>query len=237
MIYQIKADRVHGESLSYMEKVCGFNRPGTRSIPMRNQCEKLWMEYLHGKEILIEILPVGKEIVQEKMLCLGDNKMKMDIFHLVDEEKILGGYLYLFHVPDVPELTDDLLGSYYLDTWQTSLVDSVRFWIKDTLQKKVDRDRELFGTDVCVTDGIGPGFFGLPIESVSLFMAQMHPEKVGIRLLSDGIMTPAKSVIGVHLCVQGNVPSLLGDCQHCMAKGKHCENCMFQKMLSGSVSS
>lgn len=138
-----------------------------------------------------------------------------------EDVECFNGYFYGATIGEIVPDCRDMLEEYYAQWWMNAYLTAIRVYLKDVLTKQKSQKEQAF------SDGFGPGFYGIPIESIPEFYQLAEAEKIGISLKRNGTLFPVQSCLGMYLAMEN--PQRIGkrDCKHCLGRGKHCDFCSF----------
>lgn len=133
------------------------------------------------------------------------------------EEQISGVYAYFVSSREIDVPEQNVTRQLYADIWQNAYLDAAR---------EASRELLRFHTDRIVSQGIAPGFYGIPVESIQNLFRLLDTEKAGLTIGEGGYLKPEKTVMGVYFILDCDLNIFKRDCSNCFAKGKNCEFCM-----------
>lgn len=218
-ILSVRTSDLLSDALRYMKIKCNIDDESKEGARMYQGCMGIWSKYFAGSQIDILINRFGSEFIDKKQQCLkiGTESFTCHLLKVIDAESVTGGYLYLFHAPQVDMTSMEQTGRFYTECWQIALVDAARIWLERYLRRQQPEGENL-------SESFGPGFYGMEIEAVSAVVNQMQAEQVGVRLLDNGMMEPAISLVGMFLAGAKSFDMPSGDCVSCLGTS-HCRMC------------
>ena len=178
--------------------------------------------YIHdfaGQQVDILLQEFDSSCIQKNTFQFGKSNIPCNFLEQIPKEHIQKGYLYVCHAPEVT-LAQDLLSQYYQESWQIAILDEIRDWLHDYLQRKESLMQPRY-----VTDSFGPGYYGMPADSVEMLLKLLPAERVGVTLTPNGVMHPLKSLIGIYLILDSELIYDTKDCAYCKGNQGGCHLC------------
>lgn len=218
-ILSVKVSDLLRDSLKYMKIKCDIDDNSREGARIYRQCMQIWAKYFSGGQIQLLVADFGRECIDEKDLkfLLGGKKFTCHLLEQLEISVLTGGYFYLFHAPEVKMEKMSQMERFYIESWQIALLDAGRLWLERSLRRQQPENSHL-------SESFGPGFFGMEIEMISVMVNILQGEQVGVRLMPDGMMTPAKSLAGIFLTGTQEFQMPSGDCLFCQGNGQ-CKMC------------
>lgn len=204
------------DGMEFMEAMCGASGNGETAHRTKEQYLSIWDRFFAEQSIHILTAPFGKECIQKEGFRFGNSVVPCDLFSIVSKKGLTGGYLYMMHSP-VVDRGESRLDDFYIDTWQTALLDAAREWLKKHIITLLPEGQFL-------SDSVAPGFYGMEAGAAKVLAEQMEPERIGIRFLPSGMMEPVKSLIGIYLKGSDRITMPGMDCGECQP-GLGCNFC------------
>lgn len=152
-------------------------------------------------------------------LSLGGEWVYAQVLEQVDPKRVRGALVYGLTIGDFSD-DEDLFLRLMGDFWGTAYVDSARKFLWEDIQTWQSFKGCFF------SDEIGPGFFGMGMNNAWKFAKLLDLSKIGVDVEIKGIISPAKSVIGMYL-ISKDKPIIFGDrCIYCKGNENGCKICM-----------
>lgn len=227
-ILDVSMEELFLKAQSQLEKKSGFAGMDRETLE-EHQTIAMYIYEMFFKNTRIKILlqPFSGKCVTTEGFVFGKN-VRIDCNLLerlnLSEEDVVSGYFYTFHAPEI--FSDayenlSLLEQCYLENWLISSIDAGRDWTRDYLFRKHNVRQSHY-----VTDSFGPGYYGMPIESLKQIFQVFDTTPAGITLLENGNMSPLKSSIGMYMVLTKDISHLMGhDCTNCAGSKLGCNAC------------
>lgn len=209
-------------SNQYMDHICSLQKQRKGSEKLREKAGNIWSSQFAGRTVQFLISSFGRECVREDGFVFGDEVLHCKALSRFRPDTVKGGYLFLFHAPDLLDKKESVLDLYLEDCWQTAIVDAGRDWLVNYFK---DASRKEYSSDLFITHTFGPGFYGMGVEEIKVFFKLIDYEKLGMTLLESGMMLPEKSFAGLVLVLTEEGPVRPSDCAGCSAGCKGCLMC------------
>lgn len=215
----VRASDLLRDSLRYMKRKCNIDDDNGQGMKTYQSCMQLWASHFANRKITILTGELGRECIEEGKyrLRLGASMYTCHILEQLDITAVTGGILYLFHAPVVDTEEMSQTEAFYVESWQIALMDAGRLWMERYIRRQQPEGQYL-------SESFGPGFYGMELEAVASMVNFLGGEEVGISLLPDGMMEPAKSLAGLFLTGTKPFSMPAGDCLSCQATG-NCRMC------------
>ena len=147
-----------------------------------------------------------------------DVSLKCTAFQQFMPDSIEGIYAYGLTAGDLPlgdrSITEQLLG----DFWGTAFVDAAR----ENLMTEIGKEHP-------ISEGFGPGFFGMDPMEISKLKLLVDFSKIGVKINESGMLLPQKSCSGILFKVNEKYDSLNEACEMCSGNRDSCCLCIFSK--------
>lgn len=193
--------------------------------------EMIWLE--KREQILPECIPeITYEIYEDAFvkngkLWIGERGFSPALMILEQlDQNLKNVIVYGMCIDEKEQISSEsMLECYYEDCYQTALLDGARTWFREKLRWE---EKKKYGETVEVSSGIGPGFFGIGMETIPDFLALIDGEKIGLREF-HGSLYPDKASVGFYLAASEIGRMDYRDCDSCLGFGKNCAFCMNHK--------
>ena len=216
-------EKLRSLSEQYFNKKCGFFLKTEKNKTMMREAEKIRNLYQDQVKVKLLLSEYPSSSLWKGQFQFENVTVPCGVLQKIHPEQIWSIYVYALCLEEIPSPSSgDLLETFYLDTWMTSLVDAARDWIKtytEELAKKQAGNRDVF-----MTESFGPGFYGMELCSVQKFFQIMDTEQIGLRF-SKKMMIPAKSNVGLFLALKEKFDLPSRDCINCLGNKGSCEFC------------
>ena len=200
VVIQIKTEHVYHLAIKQMESLCGLNRDNNAARKSRAKAEDVWQNIFVGTDVDVLLVPFTRENVRDESLVFDDTEIPCD-FVTKQAKEIIGGYAFMLHAPTIDLAAFPVSRQYYIDSWQTCIVDSSAQHLRKLLLEHEERES---GDEISISQLIAPGLGGIPGSSVGQFFEFMNHERIGMELTKSGMMIPVKSFVGVYLFLMRN---------------------------------
>jgi hypothetical protein len=214
-------DKDQGRELAetIFRDMCGYNsgKPVPRKIIERSL--RSLNDVYHQLEIKALISEYEKTCADGITMLLDGELFTCKALAQIPAEEIERIYIYLLTVGELNLSEASVLNQVYYDLWQTAYMDAGQEILRQYLQGLS------CNADKYIVDDFGPGFFGMDISQLKHFFAILDGEKIGLKLLDSGFMSPAKSYAGFLLVTNSKQNFIGNDCENCISSGKICMYC------------
>lgn len=228
MILEVPLEKMYHKAELFLEVKSGFSNMDKETLEEHQAIAMyLYERFLADGMIQILLQPFSGRCLGKEGFLFGE-KRRITCSFLeklgLSEEEVVSGYFYAFHVPEIPAEAGEklsLLEQCYLENWLISFLDAGREYARDYLFRKHNIEKPHY-----VTDSFGPGYYGMPIESIREIFKVFDASPVGVTLLEHGNMHPLKSSVGMYLVLTRDVSHLMEhDCVSCAGNKSGCNAC------------
>jgi len=217
----IRLDKNQGKELAEenFRVMCGYNRRKPVSQKIIERSLRSLEDVYHQLEIKALFSEYEKTCVDGINILLDGKLFTCNALAQIPTEEIEGIYIYLLTVGELNLSEASMLNQIYYDMWQNAYMDAGQEILRQYLQGLS------CNTDRNVSDNFGPGFFGMNISQLEQFFAILDGEKISLKLLDSGFMSPSKSYAGFFLVTNSKQNFVGNDCKNCLSSGKTCMYC------------
>jgi len=194
----------------------GLLREGPVNMALKSEAQK-------GLENIYEdIKPIGISSYYEDVTLKGgrlefDNTfLYSQVLELIDPKKVKGALIYFLTIGSFQD-NEKIMEKLMEDFWQTAYVDSARKRFYLDMKEKIG--------NLHLSEELGPGFFGMSVESVNRFNKLLDSERIGIDVNPKGFMKPEKSVAGLFIVTENEPVTFPQKCLFCKGNEKGCAYC------------
>lgn len=168
--------------------LCGYNR-GYEVSQERIDASLEALEDIYDQiEIKALYSEYGDNSVKGTILSLDGVDMECGALALIPSEEIKKVYIYLLKVGDIEFDEDNALNEIFYDFWESAYV----FAGREILRKRLQEENP----DLFVSGSLGPGFYEMNVFHLQEYFKLLEGEKIGMKLVSRGLMSPMKSFAG-----------------------------------------
>ncbi len=219
---RIATPTLYERSEPYMTSMCGFDRGNKMSEKILKKAMRVRNKTFDETHMDLILAPLDTTAIVDSTLQLGTDSIGCYVFDRIPKAQIEKLVLFALHAP-MPDLEHLPISELYLaDTWQTAFVDGARDYLREHLEAEYTAKT---GRAICVTDAVGPGFYGMHSEDIEPFFQILDADKAGITLTQSGMMNPVKSIVGFFIVVKENFTLPATDCATCMGNKSGCTFC------------
>ncbi|MDO0822099.1 vitamin B12 dependent methionine synthase [Desulfosporosinus nitroreducens] len=219
--HMIRLDKDQGKEVAEKNftDMCGYNRG--KPVPQKiiERSLRSLNDVYHQLEIKALISEYEKTCVDGINMLLNGKLFTCNALAQIPTEEIERIYIYLLTVGELNLSEASILNQVYYDMWQNAYMDAGQEILRQYLQGLS------CNTDRYVSDNFGPGFFGMDISQLEQFFAILDGEKISLKLLDSGFMSPTKSYAGFFLVTNSKQNFVGNDCENCLSSGKTCMYC------------
>ncbi|MDA8220895.1 MAG: vitamin B12 dependent methionine synthase [Desulfitobacterium hafniense] len=216
----ILLDKDQGKELAEknFRDMCGYNR--TKPVPQKiiERSLRSLNDVYHQLEIKAIISEYEKTCAAGINMLLDGKLFTCNALAQIPTEEIERIYIYLLTVGELNLSEASILNQVYYDMWQNAYMDAGQEILRQYLQGLS------CNTDRYVSDNFGPGLYGMDISQLEQFFAILDGEKICLKMLDSGFMSPTKSYAGFFL-VTNSKQNFGNDCENCLSSGKTCMYC------------
>jgi len=200
--------------------IAKLNEGGPRNEAIRKRAAEI-RELLEDRISLKAVLSYFDAVILEgRDLKIGDVLLECNGFEQIDPETVKGAYVYMLTAGDFTLEGYPAMDQLLADLWGTAFTDAGRTALKET----IETDAENWGLKI--SDGFGPGFYGMKLEQMKVIAELASGEAVGIDVSDSGTLKPEKSCGGVYLAVEDDYCLLQGECLYCSGNESGCQYCL-----------
>ena len=194
----------------------GLLREGPVNMALKSEAQK-GLENIYEDIKPIAIFSYYEDInLKGGRLEIEDTFLYSQVLDLVEPEKVKGALIYFLTIGAFQD-NDNVMEKLMEDFWQTAYVDSARKSFFLDMKEKIG--------NLHLSEELGPGFFGMPIESLSRFNNLLKGEDIGITVNPKGFMKPEKSVAGLFIVTENEPVTFPSKCLFCKGNEKGCAYC------------
>ncbi|AET67256.1 vitamin B12 dependent methionine synthase [Desulfosporosinus orientis DSM 765] len=217
----IRLDKDQGKELAEknFRDMCGYNRG--KPVPQKRIERSLRSleDVYHQLEIKALISEYEKTCADGINMLLDGKLFTCNALAQIPTEEIEGIYIYLLTVGELNVSEASILNQVYYDMWQNAYMDAGQEILRQYLQGLS------CNTGRYVSNNFGPGLYGMDISQLEQFFAILDGEKICLKLLDSGFMSPTKSYAGFFLVTNSKQNFLGNTCENCSSSGKACIYC------------
>lgn len=188
----------------------------------RKTAKWIYEQIFKKRTVSVLIKDFDASCIEQRTFHFGEQIIPCNALEKIQEGGIVKGYIYSFHAPEMDPRAQELsvLSQLYFEYFQIAIMDEMRDYISQYLKRKHSVNTENY-----VTDSFGPGFYGMGMESVKTLGELIPLSKVGVEIGENGILRPAKSILGIYVVTQKDVLPLIKDCASCVGNPQGCSFC------------
>lgn len=223
-LFTISKNTIEKSATKRCMDICGFSsHPDSEKIKDCMNTYNLISDKIH---INLLLSSYSSNIIVKDTFYIDDFTIPCTILEQISTSSIQGIYFYLLSMPSIDFKSTDLLEQFYAEAWQTAYIDTAHNWLKQLLLQNSYHDFSIPSTTkLFITNPLGPGFYGISIESLKQYFQLFDSHLINITLSERGIMYPLKSNVGFFLILDQVSPFSQKDCASCLSNRKHCEFC------------
>lgn len=212
-----KCSRVAAEIFLGIAKL---NEDDPRNEAIRKRAAEI-REILEDRISLKAVLSYFDAVdLEGRDLKIGDILLNCNGFEQIDPKTVKGAYVYMLTAGDFALEGYPALDQFLADLWGTAFTDAGRLALKEA----IEADAANWGLKI--SDGFGPGFYGMKLEQMKTIAELASNEAVDIEVSGDGTLKPEKSCGGVVLAVEDDYCLLQGECLYCSGNESGCQYCL-----------
>ncbi|MFT3951931.1 MAG: 3-methylornithine--L-lysine ligase PylC [Oscillospiraceae bacterium] len=182
----------------YMSGICGFERNAS-AAKTKAQAFSIRGQFFDSTTTDFLLYELTHTQIMADRFAVNGVEIQCDALCALDPARILCGAAFLFHAP-MPDLSALALSKAYLaDAWQTALVEAGHEALGTLLQAEASAR---FGFGCAVSRLFAPGHCAIASECVPTFFQFMNADKIGMKLLPSGLMSPVKSFVGIYVILR-----------------------------------
>lgn len=226
LLIHLDQDQGRGLAEKIFRDMCGYNRG--KPVP-----QKIIERSLRSLNDVYHQLEIKALISEYEKTCADGITMQLDgelftckALAQIPAEEIERIYIYLLTVGELNVSEASILNQVYYDMWHNAYMDAGQELLKQYLQGlSCNKDKY-------VLDDFGPGFFGMDISQLKQFFAVLDSEKICLKLLDSGFMSPAKSYAGFLLVTNSKQNFSGNNCENCMSSRNICMYCKVGRKMA-----
>ncbi len=197
--------------------MAGFSEKNPPSIYQEEEIFLVQQAIASKLHIVMEAKKIQHYEFYSRYMILEEERFEYNIPLQSYKEQITGVYAYFVSSKEIDITEQNVARQLYGDIWQNAYLDAAR---------EASREMLRLYTGHVVSQGMAPGFYGIPVENISNLFRLLDTKRAGITLEEGGYMKPEKTVMGIYFTLRWDLNIFKRDCSNCFAKGKNCEFCM-----------
>ena len=223
-IWQIETNKLDDFALDIFDKISGLSKETFSREIMENRAGQALDNIYEAIEVkaIFSHYSEGEFSLEKGRLTLGNDWIYSQVFELLGSNQVRAVLAYALTIGDLPE-NQDIFIRLMEDFWGTAYIDSARKAFFESLNE--DRDFEGF----YFSEEVGPGFYGMPTESLTKFGNLLELDEIGITVEGRAGMYPGKSVAGLFLLTGDERVKFPAECILCKGNNRACVHCIKYK--------
>ena len=198
----------------YFMSISGIDRPGPKYERMRTEAfairerirDRVQIKAVYSYYDQVKLWGDTVEIDGVSFSCNGFVQMKQESVH--------GAYIHLLTAGEFYLDGEPIMNQLFADMWGTAFTDAGRMKLE-----------EMFREEGQLSDGFGPGFYGMESIQMKELTALLDGAAIGIETRGTGILVPIKSCGGMTFRVDGGYVNIRSECVNCAGNKSGCAFC------------
>ncbi len=217
---ELNKDKCSRAAADIFLEIAKLNEGGPRNEAIRKRAAEI-REILEDRISLKAVLSYFDAVILEgRNLKIRDVLFNCNGFEQIDPATVKGAYVYMLTAGDFTLGGFSAMDQLLADLWGTAFTDAGRLALKEA----IEADAANWGLKI--SDGFGPGFYGMKLEQMQSIAELASNEAVDIEVSGDGTLKPEKSCGGVVLAVEDDYCLLQGECLYCSGNEAGCQYCL-----------
>lgn len=213
-IITIPTDECDDLADAYFMATSGIDRPGPKY-------ERMKQEAFEIRNRIRERVNIKAIYSYYDMPAMSGNTATIDgvtfhcnAFEQINPEAIQGVYLHLLTAGDYHLDGEPIMNQLFADIWGTAFTEAGRM-----------RLATIFEGDGPLSDGFGPGFYGMETIQMKELTTLLDGAAIGVETRPTGILLPLKSCGGMTFLVNDAYVRLSTECADCRGNKSGCAFC------------
>ena len=202
----------------YFMVTSGIDKPGPKYERMRKEAWQI-------RDRIRERVDIKAIYSYYDMPALSGNTATIDgvVFHCnafeqMNADAVLGVYLHLLTAGEYYLDGEPIMNQLFADIWGTAFTEAGRMKLE-----------EMFEGEGVLSDGFGPGFYGMETIQMKELTSLLDGSAIGIQTRPTGILLPLKSCGGMTFRVNDSYVRLSAECVDCRGSKSGCAFCIVKR--------
>lgn len=224
-IISIDIDPIECDRLAHeiFIEAAGIDRSGKKYERMRDAAFQIWEKIQPDVSGHLVCKYYEDVFLTGKTAVIDQQILTCNVFEQIENAAVEGVYVYAVCAGDFALPDEKIMNQLYADLWGTAFADAVRFLMERELENHAKCN---YAT---LSDGFGPGFYGMDIAELSKFDKLLDFGSIGISLRNSSIMIPVKSCAGLFFQVNERYQRLDAACENCIGNVSSCQLCQVNR--------
>ena len=145
----------------------------------------------------------------DKIYLLNGTVIESKMLPIIFEDALEIVMYVLTVQSEVNEDSEDMMTTFFLDSWGTAFAECGSEWMKSKIVEKI-KEQNLFETT-----SWNPGQHNVSLENQHAIFSLLKPEEIGVHLTETLMMIPQKTVSGFFAIRNVEDTRKLVDCDYC----------------------
>lgn len=222
---RIEETEVHDLAEKRFIQTCGFDLTSEVHRRMMGMGRKVREDGIEGIDIRALVSFCGPEHFSGGAVRAGGAVIACRYFDQIPPEAVEGICFYMLTAGEcLFSSEENAMDVLYADIWGTSYIDA---GIQVLTEQHIRRSlaKRFPGRMVCLSEGFGPGYFGMPVTETKKFFSVLDAPSIGVQLGESGVMIPQKTCTGLYLIYNREDIKAEPGCMECLGNADGCQFC------------
>lgn len=234
-LIHFSAERAQEKAGHYFEKMLGSSKYIVPSLEEKAEQKQIEQKVLATMKLRAIIKKHESILWKQESFLIEKECFPIPPLKQRDRQAVIGVYSYILTAGEHLFKTENMLESLYKDMWLTAYLSAGRDLLQAEIasieenNKKENRKRaelRILEKELYISSSFGPGFYGMEVEAVCKFSSLLSGQKIGVKVLDTGFLSPEKSCVGFYLLTTQENILPKKDCTHCKGNGAGCAFCV-----------
>lgn len=200
----------------------GLHRSGKKQERIKKNAEEI-RELIEGRISPKVVYSFFDQVTLDgKEATIGNHVFTCHAFEQLESSQVKGAYVYVLTAGDFTLDDRPIMDQLLADLWGTAFTDAAR-----------EQLQIILGEDQYLSNGFGPGFYGMDVNQMGDIAGLVDPGLIGIEVKSSSILVPLKSCAGIFFLVDEDFKPISSECEDCRGTMTSCSLCNIKRMQEG----
>jgi len=198
----------------YFMATSGIDRPGPKYDRMRKEAFEIRERIRNRVNIKAIYSYYDMPALSGTTATIDGVVFHCNAFEQLSTESVQGVYVHLITAGEYHLDGEPIMNQLFADIWGTAFTEAGRMKLE-----------ELFEGEGILSDGFGPGFYGMESIQMKEITTLLDGASIGVETKPTGILLPLKSCGGMTFRVNDTYVRLNSECADCQGNKSGCAFC------------